>query len=310
MRCYISCLAAALTLAGPVLPATTARASTTSALPVAPLIVDGNFAGPSDSSNPVLVAGEHLLNWTVGGGGVQVQAAGSQQPPPGTTQSLVLGNYNYGGAAAQGSVSQVVKTTPGWSYLLRWYQAGAGPGCGPVVRTLDVAWNGVVVATRTFDTAGRSSTKMGWAHRGAVVTASKTSTVISFADATPNLPHGCAPSAASAIGEVSLWGDAVLYLPTSATLPPAGALTAVVRTAAGTPLNYPALTVKLYGAIKQVSYAPPVVELLATGAVANGEVALHLRLPSSQAGKTFSAYATLSGPNYLSVTRRLTIKVS
>ena len=283
-----------------------ARAAAGPAPAISPLVADGNFATPSAAHDPLIAAGTHISKWVVGGNGVELMSATGQQPPPGTTQSVALGNYNTG----FGSITQAVNTTPGWSYLMQWYQAGAAPGCGTAIRAVRVSWSGAVVATRTFDSAGHTSTKMGWARRRAVVTATKTTTTLEFSDATSVFAHGCAPANASTIGEVSLFGDAVLKMPSSITLAPRAKLLALVNTAAGSPLNDPALRVELDGGVKVASYLPPEMEELASAKIVNGQVALQLHLPASMAGKTVHASATLSGPNYLTVTHKLTIKVS
>jgi hypothetical protein len=85
---------------------------------------------------------------------------------------------------------------------------------------------------------------------------------------------------------------------------------AIVRTATGTPLTDPNLTVKMYGTWKETSYAPASTQLMASGTVANGQLTLHLHLRAAMTGHSIPAYVTMSGPQYIPVTEHLTIKVS
>ena len=136
-------------------------------------------------------------------------------------------------------------------------------------------------------------------------------TTLEFADATKQPPSGYS----ALIGNISLAGDAKLYLPASTTLAPTGTLIAVVRTANGNPFTDPSLTVQMYGTWKQKSaqsYAPPTVvtKLIGSGSVSGGQAVLRLHIPASVAGKTVAAVAVLSGPSFLPVRHSLTIKVS
>jgi hypothetical protein len=112
------------------------------------------------------------------------------------------------------------------------------------------------------------------------------------------------------VGNVSLSGDAKLYLPTTPTVAPTGKVLAVVRTATGAPLVDPSLMVKLYGTYKETLYAPPATQLMAEGSVRDGQVTLQLHLHAAMAAHTIPAYATLTGPGFTPVTDHLKIKVS
>ena len=165
---------------------------------------------------------------------------------------------------ARGSVTQTVKTTAGWTYLLQWYESGY-PNYGPPeftsinwTKTVDVIWGAKVVAAPTFNAKANTDADMHWALRQEVLTATSSKTTLEFADATTDQTS---TGYASIIGNVSLAGDAKLYLPASITLAPTGTLIAVVHTATGYAFTAPGLTVQLYGTWKQktLSYAPPTV---------------------------------------------------
>jgi hypothetical protein len=147
-----------------------------------------------------------------------------------------------------------------------------------------------------------TSADMHWTLHRVVLTATSTSSTLEFAC----LTGGFGPIVAG----VSLAGDAKLFLPPTATLAPTGKLVAVVRNATGSPLTDGSLSVKLYGSYKTVSYAPATKQLLGTGQVANGQVVLQLKLPSSLKGQTIDAYATLQGAGYMPVTTKIAIKVT
>jgi len=282
------------------------------------ILNNGTFSLPAkDNGILSVLMGGSVPGWTVGSAvagqdsGVQVYSAGWVQVPPGANETLKL---SYGAGA--GTVSQTVKTTAGWTYLLQWYESGF-PNYGPPefksinwTKTVDVIWGGKLVAAPTFNAKANTSAAMRWALRSEVVTATSSRTVLEFADATKQTDTGYS----ALIGNISMAGDAKLYLPTTTTLAPTGTLTAVVHTANGAALSAPALTVKVYGTWKQktLSYAPPTVvtKLIGSGAVSGGQAVLKLDIPASVAGKTVAAVAILSGPGFLPVKHDLTIKVS
>jgi hypothetical protein len=204
------------------------------------------------------------------------------------------------------NITQAVKTTPGWTYLLQWYESGY-PNYGPPwIKTVDVIWGGKLVAAPTFNAQPNTNANMRWALRQEIVTATSTRTTLEFADVT----HETSIGYSAMMGNASLAGDAKLYLPTTITLSPTGKLVAIVRTATGAPLADPALSVKLYGTWKETSYAPPSTQLIASGTVLNGQVTLRLHLPTSLIGKTVAGVAVLSGSEFIPVKHSLTIKVS
>jgi hypothetical protein len=115
---------------------------------------------------------------------------------------------------------------------------------------------------------------MQWTLRREVLTATSASSILEFADAT--VPEDGFPAI---VANVSLAGDAKLYLQASTTVVRTGTVIAIVRTATGAPLDYPGLAVKLYGTWKETSYAPASTQLIATGTVVNGQYVLHPIFP-------------------------------
>jgi hypothetical protein len=283
------------------------------------ILNNGKFALPAKDNGVVSVsAGGSVPGWTVGAvpvgtnAGVQVYSAASWvQAPPGANETVKL-SYGRG----SGSVSQTVKTTAGWTYLLQWYESGF-PNYGPPeftsinwTKTVHVIWGGRLVAAPTFNAKANTSADMRWALRQEVLTATSSRTTLEFADATNQSPSGYS----ALIGNISLAGDAKLYLPTSTTLAPTSTLIAVVHTATGDAFTAPSLTVQLYGTWKQktLSYAPPTVvtKLIGSGAVVGGQAVLKLHIPASAAGKTVAGVAVLSGSGFIPIRHTLTIKVS
>ncbi|MGA3217089.1 MAG: hypothetical protein ABSD97_15530 [Acidimicrobiales bacterium] len=290
------------------------------AVPVPNILNNGQFALPAKYySGATVPAGSSLLpGWRVGtvgtgSGGVQVYSSTYQgiQPPPGTTWMVKMSYF------ARGSVSQSVKTTAGWTYLLQWYESGY-PNYGPPeftsinwVKVVDVSWANKLVAAPSFNAKPNTDANMHWALRQEVLTATSSRTPLEFADATAQTSTGYA----AFVGNVSLAGDAKFYLPAHATLAPTGKLVAVVQTATGYAFSDPSLTVKLYGTWKQktTSYAPPTVvtKVIAGGPVIDGKAELPLHsIPASAVGQTISVSAVLAGPGFIPVTHQLTIKVS
>ena len=221
------------------------------------------------------------------------------QAPVGSAQCVVLAN------GSPGSVTQTVKTVTGATYLLSWYGAGyPEPGKTPPA-TLHVLWDASVVAAPTYNGSFHTSSAPGWKLQHQVVTATSASSTVEFADATkPPGGHG------TLLGEVSLSGDAKIYLDPTPTIAPTGKLLVVVRNANGAPLVDPSLTVRLYGTYVETQYAPPVLQLMASGPVSSGQVELQLHLHAAMAHHSIPAYVTLSGPGFTPVTHSLTIKVS
>ena len=66
---------------------------------------------------------------------------------------------------AAGAITQSIDTEPGEDYLVRFFLAG-NPGCNETgaaaIKTVQVYWGGVLVATFTYNTAGQSPTNIDW----------------------------------------------------------------------------------------------------------------------------------------------------
>jgi hypothetical protein len=285
--------------------ASAAVASTTAVAAVPNVLNNGSFAlkgAPAGWRQVTLQAPPYkapypLEGWVVGGVGgygVEVVSSSVLSAPPGTNQSVVLNDQG------PGSVTQSVKTTPGWAYRVTWYGAGEPGPAVPRSSSMHVVWDTSVVAARSFNSSALSSANPVWEPQHVVVTATSARSTLEFAGAS-NFPM---------VGEASVAADAALYLPPTATLAPTGELVAVVRMPSVPALTDRSLTVSLYGTWKTVSYAPASTQLIASGTVLNGQAVLKLHLPSSLAHKTVPAYATLSGKGFVSVTDHLKIKVS
>jgi hypothetical protein len=146
-------------------------------------VTNGGFSQPVVSAALMYqgyAAGSAAIpGWTVGGDGVEVYASSFMQHPVGTTSEVRL----FG--SGPGSISQTIATTPGKTYVLRWYGAGE-PGGGQAVKTMHVFWDGKLVAAPTFDTTGRSFTDMGWKALKLTLKAISPTSTVEFIDATPD----------------------------------------------------------------------------------------------------------------------------
>jgi choice-of-anchor C domain-containing protein len=168
------------------LPQPAALASVATRVPMASsaanLIVNGSFESPSTGGAGVVdyTGGwAAITGWTVGGNSVDLIDSSYLAAEDGS-QSLDLSG------SAPSSVSQTVSTTPGANYTLTWFMAG-NTNCGQPVKTMNVLCNGTLIAAPAFNTAGDSNTSMGWVQQQVNVTATSTSSVVEFADATPLL---------------------------------------------------------------------------------------------------------------------------
>jgi hypothetical protein len=264
------------------------------------LLKNGAFSEGKPIGNGCNNVGEGftIADWTAGPNFVQDCGYQYSMTPPGVQQyvSLTL-NGN-------GTLTQTVATVPGTTYLVQWDGAAYQMGT-PLVKVLQVIWNGSVVAQHSYSGAGETSSKINWSTGKVVVTATSTTSTLEFADATP-VPGDGAPYVAAA----SMAADANLFLPPTASLAPTGKITAVVHNGEGEPFTQSGLTVRLYATYKTVSYAPATKQLLATASVVNGQAVLQLKLPASLKGQTITAHANLTGPDYIPTTTNIMIKVT
>jgi hypothetical protein len=178
---------------------------TSAAAAPANLVVNGDFALPASAFSNNLVAFlspqgyavnklpvKRIPGWSVGEGlanGVPAPNAGGVvvfheprvQMPNGSTQALELSDNG------PGNISEIIKTTPGVSYLLTWY--GAGYPDAKSGRVIDVSWNGAEIATPSFKDG--TGPNMGWEVRKEIVKATSSTTTLEFADGTsPTDPYG------------------------------------------------------------------------------------------------------------------------
>jgi choice-of-anchor C domain-containing protein len=159
------------------------------------LIVNGSFSVPVVMSKvwTDFAAGSAAIKgWTVGGNSADVVGSSYWQEPPGYTQAIDLSGY------ASGSLTQTVPTQAGSKYLLGWWMAGNASSS--LTKVMHVVWDGKLVDSTTFSETGHSTTSMGWAHETLLVTATSSSSTLTFADDTPN--NG---GAGAALGGVTLY---------------------------------------------------------------------------------------------------------
>lgn len=157
------------------------------ALGAGSIVVNGNFehpavAGPFEDLFP-----PGFRAWTIDGGSINVvhtfwRAASRKQ-------SLDLNGQS------SGTISQGLETVPGADYRLRFSFAGnPDPGCeDPAVpiKRMKVFWDGDSLGSFEFDTTGQTFDDMGWEPISIPVTASTTTTSLSFASKTDGF---CGPA--------------------------------------------------------------------------------------------------------------------
>ncbi|HEV8063979.1 MAG TPA: choice-of-anchor C family protein [Acidimicrobiales bacterium] len=144
------------------------------------LLKNGSFETPTACPSAyVTFSGSSvgLTDWTVGLASIDL-ICGYWTSESGK-QSLDLAGE------ASGEVLQTVQVVPGATYLLSWWMAG-NPTGGQPVKTMHVFWEGRLAKSLTFDTAGHSTTAMGWVHESLRVVATSDFSVVAFADATPD----------------------------------------------------------------------------------------------------------------------------
>jgi hypothetical protein len=197
------------------------------------LIVNGNFSQPAQVSVPYYETvdasaqnsnGQLVIpGWRVGGNSVDVIGSGVSapkhpaaplmvwQPPPGApsgSQSIDLSG------ADPGSIAQTVDTTPGASYLLKWY-ASANPSCGQQNLEMGVWWGGIeqelwpinTTSATTNTTSINGSLILNWFLESKVVPASSARTVLKFTDAGKSLSTGSESPCGPVVADVSLTAE-------------------------------------------------------------------------------------------------------
>jgi predicted Ser/Thr protein kinase len=145
------------------------------------LIVNGGFEGPPlapAGDTTEILGGRSFQGWIVGGQGIDLHNTYHTAAHSGN-QSLDLSGKS------PGSIAQSVPTTPGTTYLLRfWY---CGSPCHPYSGDAfaEVFWDGDLI-DKIHLPASPSTIKMNWTYAGYTLTAKTTSTLLKFNSLSPN----------------------------------------------------------------------------------------------------------------------------
>jgi choice-of-anchor C domain-containing protein len=149
-------------------------------------ITNGSFESLGGPSGQINAGSGTLTGWTVSGA-VDYVCGGWQN---------ASGNCSLDMAAtpSQGEISQILSTTVGNHYTVRFMMAG-NPGCSstsanwvtwswpldePGGKTLNVSATGTAATSYSFDVAGKSDSNMGWVVKTYLFTATTTSTTLTF----------------------------------------------------------------------------------------------------------------------------------
>jgi choice-of-anchor C domain-containing protein len=147
------------------------------------IVINGDFEIPPDGSH--YSAGQSFPGWTVDYGDVDLVQS-SFWPGVLDEQSIDLN----GGSA--GGISQILNTTAGENYVLKFGMAGNPDTVCPdpgTIKTMEVWWGGKLLDTLTFDVTGRTRDDLGWIYHEYSVTATDVSTQLKFYSLTPGC-HG------------------------------------------------------------------------------------------------------------------------
>ncbi len=150
------------------------------------IVKNGDFEEPvinSLSGFAEYTAGQSFQNWTVAAGSVDLIEEIYWVPAHGG-QSLDLNG------SSAGTIYQDIATRSGANYSLSFALAG-NLACAPVVKHMQVWWGSTSVATLSFDTAGHSTSSMGWKYYSYPVHATGTVTRLRFVSLTEGL---CGPA--------------------------------------------------------------------------------------------------------------------
>jgi len=102
------------------------------------------------------IAGQHFVGWDVTAGSVDLTGTRWQ-----AARGLQAIDLSGSGGSLEGEIRQLVPTTSGTKYRLKFDLAG-NPECGGGVKELVVSWGVRQVADLTFDTTGHTNADMGW----------------------------------------------------------------------------------------------------------------------------------------------------
>jgi choice-of-anchor C domain-containing protein len=139
------------------------------------LLGNGSFETPKVGAGSWknFQTGDRIGAWHVTTGDVDVVDTASFWVAARGKQSLDLSGFG------PGTISQTVATMPGASYKLTFKLAGDmyEP---PIVKTLNVLFNGAVVRQLSFDTTGHTPSSMGYVTESIVLHATSASSTIAF----------------------------------------------------------------------------------------------------------------------------------
>ena len=148
------------------------------------LVQDPGFETPVAPLDSFLVIpGSGTIGpWNVGGASVDVNNTEYIASAEGQ-QSIDLT-----GSPGAGSVSQMLSTAAGQEYVLRFAIAGNAAEDpdfpSPVVKQMEVFWDGQLIDSPTFDTTGHSLASPGWIYLQYEVAATSTSSDLEFVSLT------------------------------------------------------------------------------------------------------------------------------
>ncbi|MGW4941778.1 choice-of-anchor C family protein [Actinoplanes sp. NPDC004185] len=137
-------------------------------------------------------AGETFGRWTVTRGSIDQIGRGYWQAAD-SRQSIDLNGRS------EGTVRTTAATQPSVRYRVSYYLAG-NPAGGPAVKTGQVLINGTVRQTFSFDTTGRSFTKMGYVRRSFVFVGTGGPATIDFASTSGPTAYGPVIDKTSVVG--------------------------------------------------------------------------------------------------------------
>ncbi len=148
------------------------------------LIVNGSFEEPIIGAQGQTFYGS-ITGWTITG---SIDILRNYWENADGLQSIDLSGLG------AGSISQWIPTDVGGSYVLSFAMAGNPSGD---IKQMVVLWNGAVLGTNTFNTAGRSISDMGWAEHQYEVSSTSDLSLLQFVSLTDG-------NAGPALDDVSL----------------------------------------------------------------------------------------------------------
>ena len=144
----------------------------TNAATAAPLVSDGTFTTPTSSGDLMFSAGQTFGSWTVVSGNIDLLSTTYWQPPAAGQQTVDMNGI------VPGSISQSISTAAGQTYLLTFSLSGNVGATG--IDVLGVYFGGTQVGSPSFNTAGYTTSNMGWVSEQFYVQATSSSTLLQF----------------------------------------------------------------------------------------------------------------------------------